>query len=90
MFAETITQSAARFADVYFFAYGTGKTVDTIDGYAREMIGDGNSLLKSGILFPLEIKGRVLHRTRAHLSVLLTRKLLMFYPVCISAVVGSC
>ena len=48
MFAETITQSAARFADVYFFAQSTGNTVDEIGGNAREMISYGNSSLGSG------------------------------------------
>ena len=48
MFAETITQSATRFADVYFFASGTGNTIDEIGGNAREMISDGNSSLRSG------------------------------------------
>ena len=48
MFAETITQFAARLADVYFVAQGTGNTVDEIGGNAREMISDGNSSLRSG------------------------------------------
>ena len=37
------------------------------------MIGDGDSLLKFGILFVLEMKGQVLHCTRAHLNVLMVR-----------------
>ena len=37
VFAETITQSAARFTDVYLFAQGTGNTIDEIGGNAREM-----------------------------------------------------
>ena len=48
VFAETIAQSAARFANVYFFACGTGNGVDEIGGNAREMIGDGNSSLRCG------------------------------------------
>ena len=48
VFAETITQSAARFADVFFFAQGTGNTIYEIGGNAREMISDGNSSLRSG------------------------------------------
>ena len=51
------------------------------------------------IVFALEMKGQVLHRTRAHFNVLLTRKLFKFLSrlyemrsgcVKISAVVGSC
>ena len=48
VFAETITQSTTRFADVYFSAYVTGNTIDEIGGNAREMISDGNSSLRSG------------------------------------------
>ena len=85
--SKLFTQSAARFADVYFFAPGTGNTVEEIDGNTSEMIGDGSSSLRSGNLFVMEMKGQVLHHTRTHLnvsgwwsdlSVLLTRKLLMF------------
>ena len=39
VFAETITQSATRFANVSFF--GIGNTIDEIGGNAREMISEG-------------------------------------------------
>ena len=51
-----VTQSAARFGDVYFVTQGTGDTVDEIGGNARNMIG--------GVTVRL-----VLHRPRAHLTV---------------------
>ena len=70
VFAETITQSAARFTDVYLFAQGTGNTIDEIGGNAREMISDGNSSLRSGDFVRVgDEQGQVLHRTRAHLNV---------------------
>ena len=34
VFAETVTQSAAHFADVYFFARGSGNTIDESGGNA--------------------------------------------------------
>ena len=48
VFVETITQSAAHFADVYFFTLGTGNTVDETGGNAQEMVSDGNSSRRSG------------------------------------------
>ena len=49
VFSETVTQSTARFADVYFLhKVQVIRTVDEINGNAREMIGDGSSLLRSG------------------------------------------
>ena len=46
VFPGTVTQSAVRFADVYFFFHKVQG--DEIGGNAREMIGDGNSSLRSG------------------------------------------
>ena len=40
MFAETVTQSAARFPDVYFSAQGTGYVIDKICGNTPKMITD--------------------------------------------------
>ena len=43
MSAETVTQSAARFADVYFSTYKVQYTqIDKISGNTREMITETN------------------------------------------------
>ena len=46
MFAETVTQSAARIADVFFFTSSTGYAVDKVSGNTREIISDSNSSRK--------------------------------------------
>ena len=42
--------------------------MDEIGENARELIGVGTVRLGPEILFVLEVKGRVLHRTTAHLN----------------------
>ena len=68
MFAEAITQSAARFVNVYFFAQVIQYMILAEMHVKRSVMV--RVRIAHEILPALEMNGQVLHRTRSHSNVL--------------------